>query len=147
MSEPFDLDRFRAAQEAGDTYERALSEVSDGSKRSHWMWFVFPQLEGLGRSATSQRYAIRSLGEAQAYLRDPVLGQRLVECATALAGLRGRSAEQIFGAVDAMKLRSSMTLFTRAAPEPALFEAVLDRYFHGVADAATDALLSGRREG
>jgi len=105
------------------------------------MWFVFPQVAGLGLSATSMRYAISSLDEARAYLEHPVLGPRLVECAGALAGLSGRTAEQILGAVDAMKLRSSMTLFARAAPDDTIFRDVLDRYFDGVADERTDALL------
>ena len=107
------------------------------------MWFVFPQVAGLGLSATSVRYAISSLDEARAYLEHPVLGPRLVECAAALAGLSGRTAEEILGAVDAMKLRSSMTLFARAAPDDAIFREVLDRYFGGVADERTDALLGG----
>jgi len=141
MSDSFQLDRFRIAQDTHETYERALSELRAGRKGTHWMWFVFPQLEGLGRSATSQRYAIRSLAEARSYLRDPVLGKRLVECAAILAALRGRSAEEIFGAIDAMKLRSSMTLFARAAPHERLFTKVLDDYFDGVPDAATEALL------
>ena len=108
------------------------------------MWFVFPQLAGLGMSATSIRYAISSLDEARAYLAHPVLGPRLVECAGTLAGPGGRSAEEILGPVDAMKLRSSMTLFARAAPDDVIFGEVLEHHFGGVADARTDALL-GRR--
>ena len=144
MSDSFQLDRFRIAQDTNETYERALSELRAERKATHWMWFVFPQLEGLGRSATSQRYAIRSLAEARCYLRDPVLGKRLVDCAAILAALAGRSAEEIFGAIDAMKLRSSMTLFARAAPHDRLFTKVLDDYFDGVPDAATEALLDDR---
>ena len=105
------------------------------------MWFVFPQVAGLGLSATSTRYAISSLDEARAYLGHPVLGPRLEECAGVLAGMRGRSAEEILGAVDAMKLRSSMTLFARAAPDEPVFGEVLDRYFAGAADERTDELL------
>ena len=107
------------------------------------MWFVFPQLAGLGLSETSRRYAIASLDEARAYLAHPILGPRLAECALVLTELEGRTAVEVFGAVDAMKLRSSMTLFARAAPESPLFRDVLDRYFDGVEDDATDALLSG----
>jgi len=137
----FDLERFVVAQDADGTYASALAELRAGRKAGHWMWFVFPQVAGLGMSATSTRYAISSLEEARAYLAHPVLGPRLVECAGALAGLSGRSADEILGPVDAMKLRSSMTLFARAAPDVALFGEVLDRYFGGVADERTDALL------
>jgi uncharacterized protein (DUF1810 family) len=105
------------------------------------MWFVFPQIAGLGRSATSQRFAISSLSQAQVYLRHPVLGPRLLECASILVHLDGRDAEQIFGVIDAQKLRSSMTLFARAAEDATLFTQVLDRYFDGVPDAATDQRL------
>ncbi|HEX4188241.1 MAG TPA: DUF1810 domain-containing protein [Solirubrobacteraceae bacterium] len=146
MTESFDLDRFRAAQDNAGTFARALAELRDGRKVTHWMWFVFPQLEGLGQSPTSQRYAIRSLDEAEAYLRDPVLGSRLVECASVLAALDGLSAERILGAIDALKLRSSMTLFARAAPELGAFGEVLGKYFDGAADATTETLLqTGRR--
>jgi uncharacterized protein (DUF1810 family) len=141
MNNPFRLDRYLIAQDTDATYERALSELRAARKATHWMWFVFPQLEGLGRSATSQTYAIRSLAEARAYLRDPVLGRRLVECAGILAALRGFGAQQIFGAIDAMKLRSSMTLFARAAPRENVFTQVLSDYFDGEPDAATEALL------
>jgi uncharacterized protein (DUF1810 family) len=141
MTGAFDLDRFRTAQEAGDAYQRALSELRDGRKRTHWMWFVFPQLEGLGQSATSRRYAIRSLAEARAYLSDPVLGSRLIECAAVLLGLEGRKAEQILGSTDAIKLRSSMTLFARALPEETAFNGVLGKYFEEAPDPRTDALL------
>ncbi len=141
------LARFRAAQEQGGTFERALAELRAGEKRSHWMWFVLPQLAGLGHSETSRRYALSSLAEARAYLEDPVLGARLRECAAALLEHDGLTAEQILGGVDALKLRSCMTLFARAEPAEPLFAAVLDRYFDGVPDAATDALLAGREEG
>ena len=136
-----DLERFREAQDAGGTYGRALAELRAGRKTSHWMWFVFPQIAGLGRSATAQRYAIGSLAEARAYLADPVLGERLRECARALVELEGRSAGEVLGTVDAMKLRSSMTLFARAAPEEPLFGDVLERYFDGEPDPETERRL------
>ena len=138
-----DLERFVTAQDSGGTFAAAVAELRSGRKTSHWMWFVFPQIGGLGTSELSRRYAISSLEEARAYLAHPVLGKRLEECARILTELDGRTAGEIFGPVDAMKLRSSMTLFARAAPEIPLFAAVLDRYFDGVADDATDALLSG----
>ena len=138
-----DLERFVNAQDARGTYASAVDELRAGRKTSHWMWFVFPQIAGLGMSETSRRYAISSLEEARAYLAHPILGARLRECARILAESNGMTAEDIFGPVDAMKLRSSMTLFARAAPEERLFRDVLDRYFGGVADDATDALLSG----
>lgn len=134
----FDLARFVAAQEG--VYERALVELRRGRKTSHWMWFVFPQVAGLGWSAMSRRYAIASLEEARAYLAHPVLGSRLRECASVVAVAPAGPAA-IFGSVDAMKLRSSMTLFARAAPTEPLFAAVLARHFDGVPDAATDDLL------
>jgi uncharacterized protein (DUF1810 family) len=141
VPDPYDLERFVAAQDAGGTYGRAVDELRAGFKSGHWMWFVFPQIAGLGQSPTSRRYAISSLGEAAAYLRHPVLGPRLHECAGLLADVKGRSADQIFGSIDAMKLRSSMTLFHRAAPDDPLFGHVLTRFFDGIADHATDALL------
>ena len=141
--DPYDLERFVAAQDAGATYASAVAELRAGHKTSHWMWFVFPQLAGLGRTETSRRYAITSLQEARAYLAHPTLGGRLRECARVLLELHDGTATEVFGQVDAMKLRSSMTLFARAAPEDRLFRDVLDRYFEGVADDATDALLSG----
>ena len=138
-----DLERFVNAQDARGMYTAALAELRAGRKTSHWMWFVFPQIAGLGMSETSRRYAISSLEEARAYLAHPILGTRLQECVRVLNELRGRTAVEIFGPVDAMKLRSSLTLFARAAPENPLFRDGLDRYFDGVADDATDALLSG----
>jgi uncharacterized protein (DUF1810 family) len=137
------LERFVSAQDARGTYDAALAELRAGRKTSHWMWFVFPQLAGLGLSEMSRRYAIASLDEARAYLAHPVLGPRLQECARALLGLDGRTATEILGPVDALKLRSSLTLFARAAPEDPLFGEVLDRYFDGRPDDATDALLGG----
>jgi uncharacterized protein (DUF1810 family) len=141
MADSYDLVRFVQAQDAGGTYERAVAELRRGYKVSHWMWFVFPQIAGLGLSATSRRYAISSLDEAKAYLGHPVLGPRLRECAGLVAETQGRSAEQIFGDVDAQKLHSSMTLFLRAAPDEPLFQQVLNLYFGGEADSATDPRL------
>jgi uncharacterized protein (DUF1810 family) len=145
VDDPYDLVRFVEAQNAGGTYRRAVTELREGSKRSHWMWFVFPQIAGLGQSSTSRKYAISSLDEAQAYLRHPVLGPRLVECAEAVAGLKGRTAVQVFGGIDARKLHSSMTLFLRADPQLAVFAQVLAQYFEGLPDPATDRLLTNRR--
>ena len=134
-----DLDRFVAAQER--VYDDVLAELRRGRKTSHWMWFVFPQLAGLGRSETSRHYAITSLDEARAYLAHPVLGARLRACASLLLAVPGRkSAEDILGPVDAVKLRSSMTLFQRAGIDEPLFAKVLDRFWDGVPDAATDGL-------
>jgi len=141
MDDPYDLERFVAAQNASGTYDRAIGELRRGQKTSHWMWFIFPQIAGLGTSATSKTYAIASLEEASAYLRHPVLGPRLIDCAVIVAATRGPSAEQIFGAVDAKKLHSCMTLFLRAAPGEPVFGQVLDRYFDGRPDPATDARL------
>jgi uncharacterized protein (DUF1810 family) len=142
-----DLERFAIAQDRGGAYERALAELRAGRKTSHWMWFVFPQLSGLGRSEMSRRYAIGSLAEARAYLADPVLGARLRECAAALLNVQRRSAEEIMGGVDAAKLRSSMTLFARADPDEPLFAAVLERFYGGAADEATDRLLPSSAAG
>ena len=132
-----DLERFVSAQDSGGTYQRAVAELRHGRKTSHWTWFIFPQIAGLGRSATAQTYAISNLAEAQAYLAHPVLGPRLVECTEILASHRGLSAEQIFGGIDAIKLRSSMTLFARADPDQAIFSQVIDQYFAGP-DPETD---------
>jgi uncharacterized protein (DUF1810 family)/L,D-peptidoglycan transpeptidase YkuD (ErfK/YbiS/YcfS/YnhG family) len=137
--DPFGLARFTAAQDRGGTYQRAVAELRAGAKVSHWMWFVFPQIAGLGMSAVSREFAVSGLGEARAYLAHPVLGPRLRECAAIVAGTEGRSAERIFGPVDAVKLRSSMTLFAAAADEAGglVFRAVLAKYFGGVPDEAT----------
>ncbi|HEY1818627.1 MAG TPA: DUF1810 domain-containing protein [Trebonia sp.] len=170
-SDPYRLERFVAAQDGGGTYDRAVAELRAGAKVSHWMWFVFPQIAGLGLSAISRQYAIGSLDEARAYLAHPVLGPRLRECARIVAGTRGRSADRIFGPVDAMKLRSSMTLFAAADSDPAdsdpadsepadrepsggdrnggepsgnVFRAVLAKYFDGTADEATVSRLLPR---
>jgi uncharacterized protein (DUF1810 family) len=136
-----DLDRFASAQLG--IYDGAVGELLRARKTGHWMWFIFPQIAGLGRSEMSRRYGIGSLGEAQAYLAHPVLGPRLRECAAALLSVSGRSAEEILGQIDAVKLRSSMTLFHRAAPDEAVFREVLERYYSGVPDPATDAILGG----
>jgi uncharacterized protein (DUF1810 family) len=126
-----DLERFVTAQDSAGTYQHAVAELRKGRKTSHWMWFIFPQIAGLGRSAMAQAYAINNLAEAQAYLAHPVLGPRLVECATLVASHQGLSAEQIFGGIDAIKLRSSMTLFAHADPDQEVFGQVIDQYFEG----------------
>jgi uncharacterized protein (DUF1810 family) len=136
-----DLERFVTAQDELATYETAIAELRAGRKRSHWMWFVFPQIEGLGQSPISRRYAIASLAEARAYLAHPVLGPRLTESARVLTELSGPTAEEIFGAIDAMKLRSSMTLFALADPGNPVFQEVLDRYFAGIPDPLTQSIL------
>ena len=141
MDDPYDLNRFVAAQDAGGTYQQAAAELRRGRKTTHWMWFVFPQVAGLGHSPVSRMYAISSLDEARAYLAHPVLGPRLIECATIAAQTADRTAEQIFGGVDALKLRSCATLFHRAAPQEPVFENVLERFFDGSPDPATDRLI------
>ena len=136
---PYDLDRFVQAQQ--HVYAGVLEELRRGRKSGHWIWFIFPQIAGLGRSSMSQQYAISSLDEAWAYLAHPILGERLRECAGIVLATEGRTALEIFGEIDAMKLRSSMTLFHRAAPDEPVFAQVLARYFGGVADAFTDDRL------
>ena len=140
MSEPFGLERFVRAQDGG-VYAQALRELRAGAKRGHWMWFVFPQVAGLGRSSTAQHYALSGLEEARAYLAHPVLGPRLVECAQALLELSGRDPVRVLGSVDAVKLRSSMTLFEVAAPDERVFAEVLERWFDGERDEATTTRL------
>jgi uncharacterized protein (DUF1810 family) len=134
-----DLGRFVDAQ--GGIYEQALAELRAGRKRSHWMWFVFPQIAGLGRSPTAERYAISGLEEAQAYLAHPLLGPRLRECCRALLELPGSDPEEVLGGIDALKLRSSMTLFARADPAEALFTRVLEQWYGGRPDDATERIL------
>jgi uncharacterized protein (DUF1810 family) len=148
MDDPFRLDRFIAAQDSDQAYPRAVAELRAGAKVSHWMWFVFPQVQGLGRSEMARRYAISGRAEALAYLGHPVLGPRLRECAGILADLPAVTAEQVLGPVDALKLRSSMTLFAVAAPGEPVFAAVLARFFDGQPDEATLTLLpiSDQRE-
>ena len=136
-----DLERFVLAQDDHATYDRALTELRAGRKTSHWMWFVFPQVAGLGQSPTARYYELAGLAEARAYLDHDVLGPRLLECCRALLGLQGTSAEQVLGSVDAMKLRSSMTLFARADPDESVFTDVLDRFFDGAPDERTIQLL------
>jgi uncharacterized protein (DUF1810 family) len=140
-----DLQRYVEAQDRDGTYARALDELRAGRKTSHWMWFVFPQLAGLGQSAMSRAYAIGSLEEAAAYLAHPVLGERLRECCRALLALGSDSAERVLGGIDAVKLRSSMTLFARADPGDPLFRAVLDRYYGGETDPRTESRLRADR--
>ena len=135
MDDPHDLARFVAAQEG--SYETALAEIRAGAKRSHWMWYVFPQIAGLGHSAMARAYAIRSSAEARAYLAHPLLGPRLLACVDALQALPGGTAESVFGGIDAVKLRSSLTLFEAAAPDEPRFGAALDRWFGGMRDPAT----------
>ena len=135
-----DLDRFVDAQ--ARTYDRALGELRAGRKISHWMWWIFPQVAGLGMSPTSQAYAVADLAEARAYLDHPVLGPRLLGCCRALLDLQDVRAERVLGSVDAMKLRSSMTLFAHADPAETTFQAVLDRYYDGAEDERTVALLA-----
>ena len=127
-------------------YDEVLEELRRGRKTSHWMWFIFPQIAALGHSPMSERYAIRSLDEARAYLTHPLLGARLRECTGLVLALTGRTAEDAFGPIDAKKLRSSMTLFHRAAPGEPIFRQVLDEWFGGIADPMTDALLKDRSE-
>ena len=138
-----DLSRFVQAQDANGTYDHALAELRRGRKTSHWTWFVLPQVRGLGHSGMAVRYGIADLDEASAYLAHPVLGPRLHECCDALLALpQEATADSVMGGIDAMKLRSSMTLFHRADPQDQAFSAVLERYFGGATDDATDALLT-----
>jgi uncharacterized protein (DUF1810 family) len=140
-SDPYDLQRFVDAQQS--TYDRALRELTAGRKESHWMWYVFPQFEGLGSSRLSQTFAIGSAAEASAYLAHPVLGRRLVECAEAVLRVTGASAHDIFGSPDDLKLRSSATLFAHVSPAGSVFEQVLDKYFDGARDDRTLRALCG----
>jgi uncharacterized protein (DUF1810 family) len=135
MADPFDLDRFVRAQDP--VLDQVRRELGEGRKRSHWMWFVFPQLRGLGRSATAQRYGIGSLDEARAYLAHPVLGPRLVECTGLVNRVEGRSVHQIFGSPDDLKFHSSMTLFASADPEALAFRKALGKHFGGALDTLT----------
>jgi uncharacterized protein (DUF1810 family) len=142
-ADPFDLRRFADAQDR--VYDTILAELRAGAKRSHWIWFVFPQLRGLGHSASAVRYGISSLDEARAYLAHSVLGPRLRECARLVAGINSRSADDIFGWPDNLKVRSSMTLFAWATDDNAEFRAVLDKFYDGEDDPATVELLSAAR--
>lgn len=139
MPDAFDLDRFVAVQ--NPVYQTVLAELRSGRKRSHWMWFVFPQIEGLGFSPMAQRYAIASLAEAEAFLEHPILGPRLRECTAIVNGVEGRSITEIFGRPDDMKFRSCMTLFSHATTDNEAFATALDRYFEGKPDRATEERL------
>jgi uncharacterized protein (DUF1810 family) len=141
--DPFELLRFVAAQHG--VYDTVVDELRTGRKRSHWIWFIFPQLRGLGRSPTAMRFGIASLDKARAYVAHPVLGPRLRECARLVARIDGRSADEIFGWPDNLKVRSSMTLFARATDDNEEFRAVLDRFYDGEDDPATVELLSTAR--
>jgi uncharacterized protein (DUF1810 family) len=140
-SDVSDLERFVRAQDDNDTYARVHGELRDGHKRSHWMWFVFPQIVGLSSSTTGEYFGISGLSEARTYFLHPVLGVRLLECTDLVLQAVSADAEAIFGPTDALKLRSSMTLFRRAAPEASRFAAVIERFFQGVDDPRTVALL------
>jgi uncharacterized protein (DUF1810 family) len=142
--DPYDLSRFVQAQERD--YEQVLSEIRSGRKRSHWMWYVFPQIDGLGFSSLSKRYSIKSLAEARAYLAHPVLGPRLLECAEAVVSIEGRSATDIFGSPDDQKLRSCATLFVCVSPSGSVFNRLLEKYYRGLRDAKTIQLLGIDRE-
>jgi uncharacterized protein (DUF1810 family) len=142
--DPFDLERFVRAQ--AENYAEALGEIRAGSKDSHWMWYVFPQLDGLGSSSTAKFYAVKSTAEAEAYLQHPVLGPRLRECCEAALGVEGRTAHEIFGSPDDMKLRSSATLFAAVAPDEAVFARLLEKYFGGRRDEKTLRLLEAARD-
>jgi uncharacterized protein (DUF1810 family) len=139
MSDPFNLQRFVDAQ--GPVFERVRGELRNGRKTSHWMWFVFPQIRGLGHSPMAQRYAIASLEEAKAYLEHPVLGERMRECTRLVNAVEGRSGHEIFGSPDDLKFRSSMTLFARAETDNAVFLQALKKYFRGEPDTATVEIL------
>ncbi len=140
--DPYDLNRFLSAQEG--VYGRALSELKDGQKRTHWMWFIFPQIEGLGYSPTARRYSIKSMEEARQYLNHPVLGKRLLECTEAVLALKGGSVSEIFGYPDDLKFKSSMTLFEKITGTGSVFSTALDRYCQGQRDEATLRLLERR---
>jgi uncharacterized protein (DUF1810 family) len=137
VTDAFQLKRFVDAQDLNGMYERAVSELRAGRKMGHWMWFIFPQIAGLGNSSMSRKFAISSLAEAQAYLRHPILGPRLTKCTQIVMGINEKSATEIFGAIDAMKLRSSMTLFMSSAPDEPVFRALLNKYFNGSPDSST----------
>lgn len=137
MGDPWRLDRYVTAQERGGTYQRAAAELRAGAKVSHWMWFVFPQIQGLGHSPMAQRYAIASRAEAEAYLHHPILGPRLRECTRLVIAVEGRSIEEILGSPDDLKFRSSMTLFAHATPDNQIFLDGLAKYFGGEEDPRT----------
>ncbi|MGI9043949.1 MAG: DUF1810 domain-containing protein [Gemmatimonadaceae bacterium] len=140
-ADTYNLERYLEAQKS--TYDEALVELRAGGKRTHWMWFIFPQLAGLGTSSTAVRYAIGSLDEARAYLSHPILGPRLAECAEAVLAVQGKSATEIFGLPDDIKLRSSATLFLQVSPANSVFHWILDKYYSSEPDTRTLELLSG----
>lgn len=140
MPDPHQLTRFVQAQQ--EVYTQALSEIRAGEKQSHWMWFIFPQFDGLGHSSTSRHFAIKSRAEAEAYLAHPILGPRLLECAAAALAVQDRSACEIFGSTDYLKFRSSATLFAQVAPPGSIFQQLLDKYFKGERDEKTRRLLA-----
>jgi uncharacterized protein (DUF1810 family) len=142
MDDPYRLSRFVTAQNDDDTYASVVAELRAGHKVTHWMWFIFPQIVGLGHSATAREYAISNVAEARAYLDHPVLGARLLECTQLLLATNDRTATQILGATDAMKLRSSMTLFHAADPTNSVYQQVLDKYFQSQPDEATATRLN-----
>ena len=142
--DPYDLRRFVRAQESD--YDRALAEIRSGRKRTHWMWYIFPQFDGLAFSSTSKHYAIKSLAEARAYLDHPILGPRLLECAEAVVGVEGQSATEIFGSPDDLKLRSCATLFACVSPPGSVFDRLLVTYYRGERDGKTLQLLGMTRE-
>jgi uncharacterized protein (DUF1810 family) len=141
--DPYNLSRFVQAQE--QTYDQALSELNLGRKRSHWMWYVFPQLDGLGSSPIAKLYSIKSEDEARAYLKHPTLGPRLVECAKAILSVDGKSAREILGSPDDLKLKSCATLFAQVSPPGSVFERILEKFYDGERDAATLRLLASSR--
>jgi uncharacterized protein (DUF1810 family) len=143
VADPYDLNRFVEAQAIN--YSDAIAELRAGRKRSHWMWYVFPQIAGLGRSSMSERYAIRSEDEARAYLAHPVLGQRLIECAEAVLAIEGRSAGEIMGSPDDLKLRSCATLFAHFSPAGSIFHRLLDKYYSSEPDKATLLEIQARQ--
>jgi uncharacterized protein (DUF1810 family) len=144
IDDPHDLSRFVQAQQ--DDYAQALAEIRSGRKRSHWMWYIFPQIDGLGHSSMSKRYSIKSATEAEAYLRHPILGPRLVECCEAALNIKERSAHDVFGSPDDLKLRSCATLFARISPAGSVFDRLLDKYFHGARDDRTLRFMDDARE-
>lgn len=139
QEDPYDLTRFVTAQE--DDYEQALAEIKSGEKRTHWMWYIFPQIDGLGSSSMAKRYSIKNIDEAREYLAHPILGPRLLECADAAVRVDGRTANEIFGYPDDLKLCSSATLFAHASPPGSVFERLLEKFYQGRRDAKTLQIL------
>ena len=139
MKDPYNLQRFLDAQSA--VFDQVCTELQAGQKTGHWMWFIFPQIQGLGKSETARQFAISSLAEAEAYLAHPVLGPRLRKCTSLVTSIKNSSAEDVFGGIDSLKLRSSMTLFARATPDNKIFLEVLEKYFGGASDERTLQLL------